>query len=67
MAYRIAHHSKEYRERYLSILIQKVDRKTKENYLKKVGLFKEEFVENMSDKELNEQVQIAIKIKGFEI
>ena len=65
MAYKIKEQSREHKSRELSFLIKKVDRKTKENYLKKVGLFKEEAIKEMSDTQLNELVVEAVKIKGY--
>jgi hypothetical protein len=67
MAYKIKHQSKERKAKLLSTFIQKIDRKTKEDYIRKVGLFKEEAIKNMSDTQLNELVEVGIGIKGFEI
>jgi hypothetical protein len=65
MAYKIKYQSKKRKAKLLSTFIQEVDRKTKENYLMKVGLFKEKAVKEMSDTQLNELVEVAVKIKGF--
>lgn len=72
MAYKIPKHhfsliSKERQKKSLSVFIQKVDRETKEDYLMKVGLFHKEAIKEMSDTQLNELIEQAVKVKGFEL
>lgn len=65
MAYKIKEQSKERKTKELSKFVQEIDRPTKENYLRKVGIFKEEAIKEMSDRQLSELVEEAVKIKGF--
>jgi len=47
------------------VIEKMTSRKDKETYLRNIGLFKEEAIKNMSDKELNELIEVALKVKGI--
>jgi hypothetical protein len=65
MAYKIIQRSKWKVGKDNAYLVEHTDRNTKENYLRRIGLFKEEAIKNMSDKQLNELVEAGLKTKGF--
>lgn len=67
MAYRIKHRSRAKVQKDNRFLVKHIDRETKENYLKRIGLYKEEAIEEMSDNQLNELVEVALEVKGYGI
>lgn len=62
---KIQYLSKEKQMRETEKFVQKTDRQTKEEYLGKVGLFKEEAIKEMPDEQLNELVVTGLRVKGF--
>jgi hypothetical protein len=56
--------SKKEKEQYLYILKHNIPRNVKERYLRQTGLFKEQAIQEMSDKQLNEMVEVGLKVKG---
>ncbi|MBU0958270.1 MAG: hypothetical protein KKF56_05685 [Nanoarchaeota archaeon] len=46
-------------------LIEQTDRQTKLDYLNRIGLFREDVLNEMEDEQLNELVKIGVEIKGY--
>jgi tRNA U34 2-thiouridine synthase MnmA/TrmU len=66
MVFKLKHRSKWKVQKDNSYFVKHTDRETKENYLRRIGLFKEEKIKNMSDKQLNEFVEAGLRVKGFD-
>jgi hypothetical protein len=62
MSYKIK--SKEEKEQYRYILKNNIPRNVKERYLRQTGLFKQSAISEMSDSQLDEMVEVGLRVKG---
>jgi hypothetical protein len=55
------------KQKYISLsgYVEGMSRKSKETYLKNIGLFKESALRKMPESQLNELVYNALRVKGF--